>query len=65
MEVLGAVNLDTLSNDRKRQALRAINLIKIKRSRKVKARMCANGAPQRKYIPQEDAKSPTMSTDGL
>ena len=65
MEVLGALDPDQLSNDQKRRALRAINLIKIKRCGKVKGRMCANGAPHRKFVPREEAKSPTVSTDGL
>ena len=65
MDVLGALNPDELTNDQKRQALRAVNLIKFKRCGKVKGRLCANGAPHRKIIPREEAKSPTVSTDGL
>ena len=29
----------------------------------IKGRACINGAPQRAYIPKEDAASPTVSTD--
>lgn len=65
MEVLGALDPDQLSNDQKRRALRAINLIKFKRCGKVKGQFCANGAPHQKFIPREEAKSPTVSTDGL
>ena len=65
MKVLGVLDASKLMNDQKRRALRAVNLIKLKRSGKLKACMCANGAPQRKYIPCEEAKSPMVSTDGL
>ena len=62
---LGEINPDTLTPEQKRKVLRAVNLIKIKRSGKVKGRLCANGAPHRKYVPREEAKSPTVSLDGL
>jgi len=65
LQVLGNTNYDLLSNDQKRRALRAVNLIKLKRTGTVKGRMCANGAPHRKFIPREEAKSPTVSLDGL
>jgi len=31
----------------------------------MKGRMCGNGAPHHKFVPREEAKSPTVSLDGL
>ena len=65
LKVLGRLNPDLLTPEQKRNALRAVNLIKIKRCGKVKGRTCANGSPQRKYIPREEATSPTLSMEAL
>ena len=65
LEVNGILDVDKLTHEEKRRALRAVNLIKLKRCGKVKGRMCANGAPHRKFIPREEAKSQTVSLDGL
>ena len=65
LNVLDELDPDLLTAEQKRTALRAVNLIKIKRSGKVKGRMCANGAPHRKFIPSKEAKSPTVSLGGL
>ena len=65
LKVLGGVDVDKLTYKDKKKALRAVNLIKLKRCGKVKGRMCANGAHQRKFILREEAKSPTVSLDGL
>ena len=39
--------------------------LKRKRNGKIKARGCADGRPQRAYIPQEDARAPTVSTEAV
>ena len=39
--------------------------LKRKRSGKNKARGCVDGRPQRAYIPQEDARTPTVSTEAV
>lgn len=65
LNVLGSLDPDKLTPEEKCSALRAVNLIKLKRCGKVKGRMCANGAPHRNFIPREEAKSPTVSQDGL
>ena len=39
--------------------------LKRKRSGKIKARGCADGRPQRAYIPQEDARAPIVSTEAV
>jgi hypothetical protein len=65
LEVLGRLNPDSLTHDQKRHALRAVNLIKIKRDGKVKGRTCADGSTQRKYVPRDEASSPTLSLEAL
>ena len=49
----------------KKQALPAVNLVKEKRCGKIKGRTCANGAPHKKIVPREEAKSPTLSLEVL
>ena len=39
--------------------------MKEKRSKEIKARSCINGAPQREYIPKEEATSPTVNNDSI
>ena len=65
MEVLGKVDPTTLTQEDKRKALRAINLIKEKRCGKIKGRTCADGRPQRAYVPREEASSPTIYLESL
>ena len=65
LKVLGVLDPESLTVEQKRKALRAINLIKLKRCGKVKGRTCADGSGQRKYIPREDAASPTLSLESL
>lgn len=65
MKVLGGVCPDTLTREQKHKALRAVNLIKQKRNKKIKGRMCANGAPHRKFVPREEAHSKTLSQEAL
>ena len=65
LEVLGSLNPDLLTPDQKRNALRAVNLIKIKRCGKVKGRTCADGSPQRKYVSRDEDTSPTLSIEAL
>ena len=47
----------------KREALGYLMFLKRKRSGKIKARGCADGRPQRAYIPKEDARASTVSTE--
>ena len=47
------------------RALRAVKLIKEKRSSKIKGRMCAYGSLQHTYIPKEEATSPTITLEAL
>jgi hypothetical protein len=47
------------------KALSSLLFLKEKRCKKIKGRACVNGAPQRAYIPKEDAASPTVSTESI
>ena len=57
-----AANIDP---QEKRKALRAITLIKEKRTGKIKGRTVADGRSQRDYISSEDSSSPTVSIEAL
>lgn len=65
MAVLAMVDPSSLTDDQKKKALRAVNLIKQKRTGNVKGRLCANGAPHRRFVPREEARSPTMGLESL
>ena len=65
LEVLGILDPDLLTADQKKNALRAINLIKVKHDGNVKGRTCADGSSQRKYVPCEEAASPTISLESI
>ena len=54
-----------LTTMQKREALGYLMFLKRKRSGKIKARGFADGRPQRAYIPQEDARAPTVSTEAV
>ena len=65
LDMLGILDPDLLTPEQKRNALRAINLIKVKCDGKVKGRTCADGSSQRKYVPREEASSPTISLESI
>ncbi len=65
LKALGRIDPDLLSEDNKHKALRAVNLIKIKRCGKVKGRTCADESVQRNYVQREEASSPTLSDEAL
>ncbi len=54
-----------LTKEERRAALRAINLIKEKRSGLLKGRTVADGRKQRSLHTKEETTSPTVSTDAL
>jgi len=64
-KVLGRIHPDSLSHDQKRRALRAVNLIKLKRCGKMKGCTCADGSTERNYVPREEASSPTLYFEAL
>ena len=54
-----------LTTTQKRETLGYLMFLKQKRSGKIKARGCADGRPQWAYIPQEDARAPTVSIEAV
>ena len=65
MKLMGALESASITKSQKRGALRAINLIKDIRYRKLKGSMCAYGRSQICYIPKEDTSSPTIYLEEL
>jgi hypothetical protein len=63
MDTWTAMDATKLSREDKMKALSLLLFLKEKRTGKIKGRACINGAPQRAYIPKEDAASPTVSTE--
>ena len=55
----------SLSKIERRGALRTVQLIKEKKDGRIKGRTCVNGSRQRLYTAEEDASSPTVSTEAL
>ena len=65
MEALSGVEPESLTAEQKQKSLRAVNLIKLKKSGNLKVRVCDNGAPYRKFVPREEAKSLTINLEGF
>ena len=64
--VFGTIDPATLTNEEKRRALEAVNLIKMKRSGEIKGRTCANGSKQKMYLKHgENISSPTVSLEAI
>ena len=64
--VVTPIEYDTLSEQDKKEALEAVNLIKEKRDGSLKGRSCANGAKQRKFLkPDEVMSPPTVSNEAF
>jgi len=65
-QVFDPMDASMLTHEQKRAALRAINLIKEKRSSVLKGRTCTDGSAQRTmYMKEDKTASPTVSTDAL
>jgi hypothetical protein len=54
-----------LTDQQIKECLHLITVIKEKRTGDLKGRACADGRPQRAYIPKEDAASPAVSLESL
>ena len=65
METFIPVDGNKLSYEDRKEALNSLLFITEKRDGRIKSRMCANGAPQRKYIRKEDAASPTVAHESV
>ena len=64
-EVFNGLMASAFTPTQRKEALRAVNLIKEKRDGKLKGRTCADGRPQRSFYSKEQTSSPTVSTDAL
>ena len=65
VDVFKVVDPTKLTNEQKRMALRAINLIKLKRCGKMKGRTVADGRPQRAHYDKTQTSSPTVHNDSV
>ena len=63
--VIKAIRASDLTHAQRKNALRAINLIKEKRNGVIKGRTCADGRPERKIYTREEVASPTASNDSI
>ena len=54
-----------LTRDQLKMALEYLMFLKRKRCGRIKARGCADGRPQRAYIPRDEATSPTAATQSV
>ena len=64
--VIEAISHDILTDEDKRKALDAVNIIELKRDGRLKGRSCANGSKQRSYLSEYDSvASPTVSLEGI
>jgi hypothetical protein len=63
MDTWTVIDLTKLTREDRTKALLSLLFLKEKRCGKIKGRVCVNGAPQRAYIPKEDAALPTVSTE--
>ena len=65
MEGFNPKHWHELTKDERAHALKYLMYLKEKRDGKIKGRGCADGRPQRLYIPKGEASSPTASLAGL
>jgi len=63
MDTWTPLQAEKLLREQRIRALSSLLFLKEKRTGDIKGRACINGAPQRAYIPKEDAASPTVSTE--
>ncbi len=63
MDTWTPLQAEKLSQEQRMRALSSLLFLKEKRTGDIKGRACINRAPQRAYIPKEDAASPTVSTE--
>ena len=64
-KVYKPVKVGTLTRQEKLAALRSIIFLKQKRCGRIKARLCADGRPQRFLYEKTDAASPTVKTESV
>ena len=59
------VMANTLDKNERKMALNLLAVIKEKRCGKIKGRVVADGSKQRKFVPREEAASPTIKLESL
>jgi hypothetical protein len=65
LNVYEAVDVRSITSEQRRAALRAINLIKEKRSGEIKGRTVADGSQERSLYDKTETASPTIASDAL
>ena len=65
LEVFKPRKFKSLNKTERKGALRTVQLIKEKIDGRIKGRTCVNASRQRLYTAEEDASSPTVSTEAL
>ena len=65
LDVYEAMMANELTPEQRRRALRAINIIKLKRTGELRGRTVADGRSQHGHYSKEDTSSPTPSNDSL
>jgi hypothetical protein len=64
-EVFEPQHANDLSEDDKRNALLSLIFLKEKKDGNIKARLYANGNPQREHIAKEEAAAPTVTLESI
>ena len=65
LKVFKGINPNNLTREQKREALRALSAIKLKRSKTLKGRVVADGRPQRKKYDKSQRSSATCHQDTI
>ncbi len=65
MDAYAPIDPSTLSEEEKKDAINQLMFLTQKRCGKIKARSCADGRKQRRYIKKEDASSPTAALEAI
>jgi hypothetical protein len=64
-EVFEPQHANDLSEEDNRKALSSLIFLKEKKDKNIKARLCANGNPQREHIAKEEAAAPTVALESV
>jgi hypothetical protein len=65
MDAYAPIDPSTLTEEQKKEAINQLMFLTQKRCGRVKARSCADGRQQRRYIKKEDASSPTVALEAI
>jgi hypothetical protein len=59
------INVASLSDTERHQAMESLIFLVEKSDKRIKARTCANGSVQRKFMNKDEASSPTVATESI